>query len=287
MAIYELSGKVVLVTGGARGIGFETARQLHDHGASVAIVDLDAEEAREAAERVGDRALGIAADVTDAGAVQAAVAETVKRFGGLDVAVANAGIAPPSIATTRTVPTEQWERVLDINLLGSWHTARAALPQVSERGGQIVFIGSLFSFSNGVLNSAYATSKAAVEALGRSLRVELAPLGASATVAYFGWVQTDLVRESLDRQGAARLLENIMPRLLLRRIKPEVAAAAIVDGLQRRAPRVFAPPIWRYISALRGLMNPLLDRRMERDAKVAAAIVETEAAAERRNSASS
>ena len=136
----------------------------------------------------------------------AAVAETVERFGGLDVAVANAGIAPPTVTTARTMPAEEWKRVVDVNLLGAWHTARAALPQVSERGGQIVFIGSVYSFANGLLASPYAVSKAGVEALGRALRAELAPLGASASVVYFGWVDTDLVRDSLDRQrrGARR-----------------------------------------------------------------------------------
>ncbi len=94
MPAYDLNGKVALVTGGARGIGYETARQLHQRGASVALVDIDAAETREAAERIGERAIGIAADVTDAGALRAAVAETVERFGGLDIAMANAGIAP-------------------------------------------------------------------------------------------------------------------------------------------------------------------------------------------------
>ncbi len=105
MPAYDLNGKVALVTGAARGIGFETARQMHLRGASVAVVDLDAEEAREAAERIGERAIGIAGDVTDAGAMRAAVAETVERFGGLDVAMANAGIAPPTQTTTRTHAT--------------------------------------------------------------------------------------------------------------------------------------------------------------------------------------
>ena len=133
MPAYDLNGKVALVTGAARGIGFETARQMHVRGASVAVVDLDAEQAREAAERIGERAIGIGADVTDAGAMLAAVAETVERFGGLDVAIANAGIAPPKVATTRAMPPEEWERVIEVNLLGVWHTVRAALPQVSER----------------------------------------------------------------------------------------------------------------------------------------------------------
>ncbi|HET7574430.1 MAG TPA: SDR family NAD(P)-dependent oxidoreductase, partial [Solirubrobacterales bacterium] len=81
---YDLNGKVALVTGAARGIGFETARQMHLRGASVAVLDLDENEAREAAERIGDRAIGLATDVTDHSAVMQSVAETVERFGGLD-----------------------------------------------------------------------------------------------------------------------------------------------------------------------------------------------------------
>jgi NAD(P)-dependent dehydrogenase (short-subunit alcohol dehydrogenase family) len=284
MPAYDLNGKVALVTGAARGIGFETARQLHLRGASVAVLDLDAEEAREAAERIGPRAFGVGADVTDEGGMLAAVAAVVDRFGGLDVAVANAGIAPPTVTTARTMPGEEWKRVVDVNLIGAWHTARAALPQVSERGGQIVFIGSIYSFANGLLASPYAVSKAGVEALGRALRTELAPLGASASVVYFGWVDTDLVRESLDRRDEGRgagILGEILPRFLLRRIPPARAGAMIVRTLEERAPRAFAPSEWRYISALRGLLNPLLDRRMERDAAIAAVVTEVEAAQRR------
>lgn len=279
MPSYDLNGKVALVTGAARGIGYETARQMHARGASVAVVDLDPEQAGEAAERIGSRAIGIGADVTDRGANMAAVAETVERFGGLDVAVANAGIAPPTITTVRKMPAEEWDRVLDVNLLGACHTARAALPQISERRGQIVFIGSIYSIANGLLGAPYAISKVGVEALGRALRVELAPLGASATVVYFGWVQTELVRDSLDRRGGGQLLEDTVPRLLLRRISPEAAAAALVGGVERRAARVFAPRIWGVISALRGLINPLADRYMERDARIAAAVREAETGA--------
>jgi NAD(P)-dependent dehydrogenase (short-subunit alcohol dehydrogenase family) len=282
MGAYDLNGKVALVTGGARGIGFETARQLHLRGASVAVLDLDAEQAREAAERIGPRAFGLGADVTDEGGMLAAVAAVVDRFGGLDVAVANAGIAPPTVTTARTMPGEEWKRVVDVNLIGAWHTARAALPQVSERGGQIVFIGSIYSFANGLLASPYAVSKAGVEALGRALRAELAPLGASASVVYFGWVETDLVRDSLDRKDGgrgARILREILPAFLLKRITAETAGATIARALEERAPRAFAPTVWRYLSALRGLINPLTDRRLDHDAEIAAVVSEVEAAA--------
>jgi NAD(P)-dependent dehydrogenase (short-subunit alcohol dehydrogenase family) len=277
MAAYDLNGKVALVTGGARGIGYETARQLHMRGASVAILDLDAGQAREAAERIGERTMGIGANVTDSGAILAAVAETVDRFGGLDVAVANAGIAPPTVTTTRAMPAEEWERVVDVNLMGTWHTVRAALPEVSERGGQIVLIGSILSYANGFLASPYAVSKAGVEALGRALRTELAPFGASATVAYFGWVDTELVRGSLDRQDAGKWLSEVMPSFLLRRITPEQAGLALARGIEQRVPRMFAPRApWRYFSAFRGLINPLFDRRSESDASFARVIREAE-----------
>ncbi len=277
MTAYNLNGKVALVTGAARGIGYETARQLHTRGASVAVIDLDADQAREAAERIGPRAIGIAADVTDEGAMMGAVAETVEKLGGLDIAVANAGIAPPTVTTARTMPPEEWRRVIDINLLGAWHTARAALPQISERRGQLVFIGSIYSYANGLLASPYAVSKVGVEALGRALRAELAPFGASAGVVYFGWVDTDLVRDSLDGKPGERMLQDMVPAFALRRISPEAAGATIVRALEERAPRAFAPKWWRYMSAFRGLLNPILDRRVERDAKVAASIREAEA----------
>ena len=276
MSAFDLNGKVALVTGAARGIGFETARQMHARGASVAVVDLDADEVREAAERIGERAIGITGDVTDSGAMMAAVAETVERFGGLDVAMANAGIAPQSIATIRSVPAEEWERVIEVNLLGVWHTVRAALPQVSERRGHIVVVASVAAFANGMLGSSYMTSKAGVEQLGRALRTELTPFGASASVAYFGWVDTRMVQETFEKPGSG-MLEEIAPAFLMKRITPPQAGAAVVKGIEERAPRIFAPRWWRYLSALRGLMNPLLDRRTERDPRVAAAIRDAEA----------
>src|SRR6476659_7387802 len=127
---YDLNGKVALVTGAARGIGFETARQMHLRGASVAVLDLDPAQARDAAERIGPRAIGIGGDVTDQGAMFAAVAETVEKLGGLDVAVANAGIAQSRLATARGISGEEWERVFEVDLLGVWRTVHAALPQI-------------------------------------------------------------------------------------------------------------------------------------------------------------
>ncbi len=281
---FDLNGKVTLVTGGARGIGYETARQLHMRGASVAVVDLDANEAREAAERIGARAIGIGADVSDKAAIMQAVAETVERFGGLDVAVANAGIAQSKLATVRGIGTEEWERVFEVDLLGVWRTVRAALPQVVERHGHIVVVSSAYAFINGAVNSPYATAKAGVEALGRSLRAELVPLGASASVAYFGWIDTKLVQDTFSQPLAQRMAGS-MPNWMMARIQPSEAGAAIVRGIEERAPRIFAPKWWRYVSALRGILNPLLDRRFERNAEMIGTVREVEAASDEQGAA--
>jgi NAD(P)-dependent dehydrogenase (short-subunit alcohol dehydrogenase family) len=283
MPAFDLNGKVALVTGAARGIGYEAARQMQMRGASVAVVDLDPQQAREAAERIGERALGIGADVTDEGAMRVAVSETVERFGGLDVIVANAGIAPKQMATVRGIGAEEWERVFEVDMLGVWRTVRAALPQIVERRGHIVVTSSAYAFVNGVLNSPYAVAKSGVESLGRSLRAELMPLGASASVAYFGWVDTRMVQDAFDANGG-RMEENL-PEFLRKRIQPDEAAAAVVRGIEERAPRIFAPRWWRYVSALRGILNPLLDRRFERDPAMTRTIREIEAEADEQGAA--
>lgn len=281
--VYDLNGKVALVTGAARGIGYETARQLHLRGASVAVLDIDAAEAREAAERIGPRAIGLATDVTDHSAVMQSVAETVDRFGGLDVVVANAGIAQKNMATVRGIGVEEWERVFEVDMLGVWRTVRAALPQIVERQGHIVVTSSVYAFVNGMLNSPYAVAKSGVESLGRSLRAELTPLGASASVAYFGWVDTKMVQDAVAANGD-RMQQNL-PEFLRKRITPDQAGAAVVRGIEERAPRIFAPKWWRYVSAFRGLINPLLDGRMDSDRRVLTTIREVEAEADEQGAA--
>ncbi len=278
MSDFSLNGKVALVTGAARGIGYETARQMHMRGASVAVLDLSADEAGEAAERIGPRAIGLSGDVTDQNAMMATVAEVVEKFGGLDCAVANAGIAQQNFATVRTISGEEWERVFEVDLLGVWRTVRAALPQIVERKGQMVVVSSVYAFANGMGNSPYAVAKAGVESLGRALRVELAPHGASASVAYFGWVDTKLVQDAFAQPDAGRV-KDLSPEWLLKRITPAEAGAGLVRGIEERAPRIFVPKWWRYVSAFRGIVNPLLDKRMESDAKTRALIADIDAEA--------
>ncbi len=263
-ATYPVHGKVALVTGAQRGIGWETARILHSRGASVAVVDVDEEAAKEAAARIGaERTLGLGADVTDREAIGAAVGATVGHFGRLDIAVANAGIAPPT-ATMRVIDPDVFERTIEVDLLGVWRTVRATLPHVVEHRGHIVVVASVYAFVNGVLNASYAMSKAGVEQLGRALRVELAPHGASASVAYFGFIDTKMVQDAFE-DPVTKLFEESQPKWALRRLPPSAAGQAIADGIERRRPRIIAPKWWTAWSVLRGIINPLFDARAERD----------------------
>jgi NAD(P)-dependent dehydrogenase (short-subunit alcohol dehydrogenase family) len=270
MATFELSGKTALVTGAARGIGFATARALVGRGASVLIADLDAQKAAAAAAQIHDtRAVGIAADVTDRGALQRAVATAVERFGALDVLVANAGIASRP-ATLRAMAPETVERILDTNLLGVWRSVEAALPEIVARKGHIVLISSIYAFVNGVGTIPYAMSKAAVEQLGRALRLELVPHGASVSVAYFGFIDTEMVHRALDQDPLATEMMSTFPPPLRKRVSPEVAGTAIVAGIEHRSPRIFRPRRWAAVSVLRGIVNPLSDMQLERDARAVA-----------------
>jgi NAD(P)-dependent dehydrogenase (short-subunit alcohol dehydrogenase family) len=265
-ARFALTGKVALVTGGARGIGEGTAQALARRGAKVVIVDLSAEEAVAAADRLATEAIGIAGDVTDRGDMQRAVATAVERFGGLDVVVANAGIAPRA-ATLRAMATENVERTLDVNLMGVYRTVDAALPEIVRRQGHVVVVASVYAFLNGVGTVPYAMAKAGVEQLGRALRVELAHHGASASVAYFGFIDTEMVRRMIDQDPLVDELFETFPRVLRKRLQPAQAGEAIVHGIEQRKARIIRPKRWTAWSILRGILNPLADAQAERDAK--------------------
>ncbi|MGA1212845.1 MAG: SDR family NAD(P)-dependent oxidoreductase [Solirubrobacterales bacterium] len=271
----ELTDKVFLITGGARGIGLETARIAIERGATVALGDLDRDEAGEAATGLGPRAVGLGADVTDRSSIGAAAGEVAERFGRLDVVVANAGITPPK-TTTRALDRETWEKVVEVNVLGVYRTVRAAIPNVVASRGQVAIIASSYSHVNGVLNSSYAVSKSAVEAFARGLSVEMAAHGVGVTTAFFGYVDTGLIGKAFDEPMADRFRQEVAPGFMTRPIPVGRAAEALVDGIAARKATVIEPRRWRIPYYLRGLLMPLTDRRLEENLKARAMIRQIE-----------
>jgi NAD(P)-dependent dehydrogenase (short-subunit alcohol dehydrogenase family) len=124
----ELDGRVVFITGAARGLGAEVAQQAHAHGAQVSLVGRRLAPLEDLAARLGERAAAFEADVSDFDAIRRAARETVARFGGIDVVVANAGVAPPS-ETVLTIDPDEFERIVDIDLLGQCGRSERPCPQ--------------------------------------------------------------------------------------------------------------------------------------------------------------
>lgn len=269
--VYDLRDKVVLITGGTGGIGSAAARELLRRGAKVAIADLAAQTPKIAAGMSPASAIGVVADVRDPESLDVAVDTVVDRFGRLDIAIANAGILARS-GTLRTTPAAAVESLLAVNVTGVVNTVQAALGQVIAQRGQVALISSVFAFVNGMGTIPYAMTKAAVEQLGRGLRVELANHGVSTLTAYFSMVETPMITEGLDGDPLVDQLLATMPPAMLKRIAPETAATALVDGLARRSPTVFTPSRWKPLSMLRGLVNPMLDSRMSRDLRTQSAL---------------
>lgn len=259
----SLEGKVALVTGGARGLGAATARSLTAAGARVYVVDLRPPAAGE----FDGTVTSLVGDVTDIQDMTRAVETIVGEAGRLDIVIANAGVVARG-TTLRAAAQPTVERLFDINIGGALNTVNAALPSLINTRGRIVLISSVFAFVNGAGTIPYAMSKAAVEQLGRGLRVELAAHGISVTTAYFAMINTDMIRHSVDEDPAAQALLNTQPRFLRKRINADEAADAIVDGLRRRKPRVFRPRRWSTVSRLRGIIGPGLDTKLGRDRTV-------------------
>jgi NAD(P)-dependent dehydrogenase (short-subunit alcohol dehydrogenase family) len=161
---------------------------------------------------------------------------------------------------------EAFDRVLNVNLFGVYNTVVTALPEIAAHGGHVVVVASIYAFINGVGAGPYAVAKAGVEQLGRALRVELVPHGASASVAYFGFIDTEMVHRTIDADPLAVKMFDLMPKVMRKRLTPAQAGETIARGIERRAPRIIAPKRWAVHSVLRGVLNPLLDQYAMRDA---------------------
>ncbi len=259
-ALERLAGKVVLVTGAGRGIGAETAKALAGHGARLVLTDVDAPALQETAAAIGDdSALGVVADVCDLAAMEAAVAQGVARFGGIDVVVANAGIA--SYGSVLTVDPATFRRVVDINVNGVFHTVRAALPSLIERRGYVLVVSSLAAFAAAPGLSPYNASKAGVEHFANALRLEVAHLGVDVGSAHMSWIDTPLVQDAKrDLSAFAEMIAQLPPPLN-RTTDVDACVEAFVAGIAARSRRIYVPGWVGAIAKSRALLNSAVGDR--------------------------
>ena len=200
----QLQDKIAIVTGAASGLGKEIAAVYAREGAKVAIADLNRDAAQAVADdlnKEGLRAMAIAADVADEGQVNAAVAEVVKAWGGVDILVSNAGIQ--IVHPIEQFPFAEWKKMLAIHLDGAFLTTKACLPHMyaSGRGGSLIYMGSVHSKEASMLKAPYVAAKHGLIGLAKVMAKEGAKHGVRANVICPGFVRTPLVDKQIPEQA--------------------------------------------------------------------------------------
>jgi NAD(P)-dependent dehydrogenase (short-subunit alcohol dehydrogenase family) len=252
-----LAGKAVLVTGAARGIGEHFARRAAARGARLALVGLEPERLKAVASEVD--ATWYEADVTDQAAVDAAVASAASALGGLDVVVANAGVA--NLGTVAITPVDALLRTVEVNLSGVIRTVSATLPHLLASRGYYLLVSSAAAFTALPGMAAYCAAKAGVEQFGNVLRLETAHRGVRVGLAHPSWVDTDLVRGFAADLPSFRTALGKLPPPFGTTTTVEACAEALVRAAERRKRRVYVPRSVAVVQALRTLtLSPLADR---------------------------
>ncbi|WP_069165299.1 SDR family NAD(P)-dependent oxidoreductase [Nocardia altamirensis] len=268
----SVAGRKVLITGAARGIGAALARQLHAHGAEVALLGLEAELLAEVASECGDAPWRYC-DVGDAEQVDRVVQTLVDELGGLDVVVANAGVARqlPLIGGDPAV----MEQTLAVNVLGVYYTVRAAGPHISHSNGYALLVSSLAAAVNLPLVGAYSASKAAVAVLGNTLRIEVAHTGAKVGIAYFAELDTDMTSRGFGTDAARAALG----RSAVSGVAPLAPAIdAVEKAIAQRRRRVVSPWWVGFALAFRPIAQRLIGFSFRRGVRRALEIARTEEA---------
>jgi NAD(P)-dependent dehydrogenase (short-subunit alcohol dehydrogenase family) len=272
--VSAVSGRRVLVTGAARGIGAALAERLAAQGARLALVGLEPEVMAQVAERCGEGTFVAECDVSDREQVFKAVDAAAEALGGLDVVVANAGIATGG--PLRLQEMRLWERVIEINLLGVMYTDRAALPHLERSRGYLLNIASSAAALRAPGLSAYCAAKAGVEALSDCLRMEMLPRGVDVGVAYFLFLDTDMVRDAERELPGGERSRRRVPGPFARTYPLGPAVDEVVAAIAERRRRVAYPKWFLKLLPVRQLFTSAL---LEREA--AKEVPEAEAEYER------
>lgn len=260
----DLKGKVVLITGAAQGIGLEVLREAVRREAIPVGIDVNAELIAKVQQEFGNQSVCHVADVSDADAMERIVEDTIERFGGIDVVIANAGIE--RVGAIVNMEKDVFETVINVNLLGVYRTLKPALRSCIQRKGHVLAISSIAATIPLPYGAAYSASKAAVDIMMRCLRMEISGTGATAGAAYFGFVQTDMAGRIFSDPALAKALKQVPERLigLGPNPTPQAVSKKILDGVERRKARVVAPRMVAVTYALRGLYAFFDDRAARR-----------------------
>jgi len=259
-----LDGRVTLITGGSRGIGAATARELARRGARPVLGGTSRDALKRVAEEISPSPLTIELDVTSAEQCEGAVERTLAEHGRLDIVWANAGIV--SGGPLRKMSPEAWRRTIEVNLLGAYNTVRAALPAVIEQRGYVAVSSSFASFGHGPGLSAYSATKVGVEAMFNSLRLEVAHLGVDVGTIHPAIVETEMVRDA-EASSASNRIRAALPEPFRRSYPVERVATDIARGFERRKRRICTPWFTRFLH----LMRPVLTTRLLEGTGLAAA----------------
>jgi NAD(P)-dependent dehydrogenase (short-subunit alcohol dehydrogenase family) len=255
-----LDGKVAFITGAARGIGAATARVLAERGARLILTDLDAAPLAELADELGsERALGVPCDVCDLETMEGAATAGIERFGAIDFVLANAGIA--SYGSVMAVDPAMFKRVLDVNVLGVYHTVRATLPAMINAKGHYLIVSSEAAFVAAPGLASYNASKAGVEHFASALRLEVGHHGVGVGSAHMSWIDTPLVRDAKSDLSSFREMLKTLPGPLAKTIPVEVCANAFVAGLEQRKRRVYVPRWVALLACLKPILTSPLGER--------------------------
>ena len=249
----KVQDQVVFITGGARGIGAEVAKAVAAKGAKVVITDLDQAALDETAAAIGPNALAVVADVCDLAAMQEAADAAIAKFGRIDAVVANAGIA--SYGSVMAVDPAAFKRVMDINVLGVFHTARATLPSLVESDGYFMVVSSLAAFAAAPGLAAYNASKAGAEHFANALRLEMAHQGVDVGCAHMSWIDTPLVQDAKKDLSAFQDMLTKMPYPLGKTTSVDACVKAFVKGIEKRQRHVYCPGWVRGIGINRNVVN--------------------------------
>lgn len=233
-----MTGKVVLITGAARGIGAGLARTLAARGARVALVGLEPEELAKQAAACGNGAKAWTADITDQEQITRAANEVREHFGRIDALVANAGVATGG--TLRIADAEAYDRVIEVNLLGSVRTARAVLPHLIDSKGYYLQIASAAALLPSAVMASYAASKAGVEAFAHAVKGEVRHLGVDVGVAYLIWTDSDMTT-GISQEPTLKAAHDLMPWPVNRVYPAEPAYEQIANGVQKRKAHILYP----------------------------------------------